>query len=321
MRGKEERVQVWTAYDGAGELVGLFPFFVTAAYRRIPVKALEVWKHRHCFVCTPLVAREHSGAVCDALADWAGSGAGGARTLVLRYQKVLGRLTELFTKRAAERGIPWAIFDRHERAAFESRHPEGADRYAEEQLSQKRLRALRNAVAKFEPEGGSHAEYFQVTPDEVAEISEEFLELEKSGWKGDEGTALGATAADAAFFRETIERGVATGAVYYGRLHLGDSLAAALVDFHAGGQAFAFKIAYNHALRSYTPGLVLELQRVKWLHSPEWRDCSVDSCAAPDNQTFNRLWKNRCNLGSVSCARRGLLGRLVIGLPQLLGSG
>jgi hypothetical protein len=60
----------------------------------------------------------------------------------------------------------------------------------------------------------------------------------------------------------------------------------------AGDGSFAFKIAYDETLARYSPGVLLELFNIDYLHCRSeirW----MDSCAVPGHPMIERLWLDR----------------------------
>ena len=84
----------------------------------------------------------------------------------------------------------------------------------------------------------------------------------------------------------------------------------------AGSGGYAFKTAYDEAFARFSPGVMVEVDRIRALHdSPEvqWMDSFTDA----GNVVLNRLWNERLKIqGLVFPTDK--LGRLALGtLPML----
>ena len=119
----------------------------------------------------------------------------------------------------------------------------------------------------------------------------DFLEIEASGWKGQEGSALAARQESRSFFLR-----VAREAFSRGRLMM--------LALRFNGRPIAVKfnlLDYRELLAQdwlrrdyarYSPGLLLEVENVRRLHARldiEW----MDSCAVAEHFMINRLWLDR----------------------------
>ena len=63
-------------------------------------------------------------------------------------------------------------------------------------------------------------------------------------------------------------------------------------NFVSGQGSFAYKIAFDESLTSFSPGVLLELFNVEHLHEMKgvrW----MDSCTIPDHPMIDRLWSER----------------------------
>lgn len=119
-----------------------------------------------------------------------------------------------------------------------------------------------------------------------------YLQLEAAGWKGEEGTALGESKSQTAFFQQLIHEGSCAGNTEMVGLFLnGEPIAISCLLFLGRG-AYTYKIAYDESYRKYSPGILLMLKIMQRFLSSEEHDW-IDSCAVPDHPMINRLWKDR----------------------------
>lgn len=213
------------------------------------------------------------------------------RTLVLPDLRLDGPLTAVLRKAVAAEGLSIAVCDRRTRAALRPGQPLPARQRRE------RDRLLRR-LALFGPVRFEEAR----EPDAVREGLEEFLALEASGWKGRRRTALAQDRYRAAFAREAVNGLAERGQARVFTLWVGEDAAASLVVLESGGEAAAWKTAYDERFAAAGPGaIVLSLAAERLMADPAIR--LADSCAVPDHAAANRLWR--------SCTE---VGTLVIGL-------
>jgi len=78
----------------------------------------------------------------------------------------------------------------------------------------------------------------------------------------------------------------------------------------SGDELFCFKIAHDESLSGFSPGVLLELDNMTIFHN-ERSERIMDSCADPDNQMINRLWRDRRRIATVLIGRRDVRGRLL----------
>ena len=129
-------------------------------------------------------------------------------------------------------------------------------------------------------------------PGDVACWTQDFLELEKRGWKGVAGTALAANPVERQYFEDIVAAGFERGQLQMLGLFLDNKPVALKCNFLTGGGAYVFKPAYDEAYARHSPGALLELDNIELCHGVKpvlW----MDSCAAPDAPMWNRLWLDR----------------------------
>jgi hypothetical protein len=174
---------------------------------------------------------------------------------------------------------------------------ESAEAYLRDRVSGGKLKELRRLERRLsEQEGG--VQFSALSPQEDVEPAlDTFLEVERSGWKGREGTAISCRPADEAFFREA-----ATGLHGVGELRLHwlqgrERAIAAKCNFVAGEASYAFKIGFAEEYARFSPGVQLEIDNVRRFHA-EPALAWMDSCADPDHPMIDHLWKDRRSIHS-----------------------
>jgi len=144
---------------------------------------------------------------------------------------------------------------------------------------------------------------------------EQFLRLEAAGWKGRAGTALLCRPAHTRFFRDTTARFAAHDRLMLLSLQAGDAVVAQSTALVGGSGLFGFKKAYDEAYASCSPGALLELDVLAWLHHDgrlEW----LDSCSSPEE--FRGALGDRREGNAASIALTPLGTALARALPAAL---
>jgi len=120
-------------------------------------------------------------------------------------------------------------------------------------------------------------------------LIEDFLQLERAGWKGEEGTAMACRSDTEQFFRAVMKNGATQARVRCCGIQ--DEKSQALkVLFTNSRKDFGFKICFDETLHHLSPGSVLEsyLVEQRLAHIPR---IEADSCAKSGAELFTRLWK------------------------------
>jgi CelD/BcsL family acetyltransferase involved in cellulose biosynthesis len=307
-------ITVFGGHQGS-MLLGMLPVHVEEPYGRLPVRHVVNWTHFHCFLGTPLVRqgseREFWTAVLRLLdrSDWA-RGFLHINGLV-EHGPVHRGLVE--AARALRRGC--ATVHRAERALLESEL--GSAAYYENTVRKKKRKELKRLAARLNEIG--RVEFRTISaPEEVQPWAEEFLRLERSGWKGKRGSALACSAATERFFTDTVAGAFANNSLEFLRLDLDGRPIAMLVNFLAAPGSFSFKIAIDEAFARFSPGVLIQIENYRMLDRAgvAW----MDSCAVEDHPMINSLWGERRKIVRVTVALAGPVRRTTFRLCRLAES-
>jgi hypothetical protein len=279
--------------DRAPLLCGIFPLerqnHFQGLSRKLPFKTLRLWKHKYCYLCTPLVREGYGRQVISAFFDWLDAGSHDCSLMEFRFIAGDGQFN----------GLLMDYFERHTKLYYISmyflralfRPKADADTYLCAVLSAKHRKMIRRQERQLSEIG--RLEYDALTTDgDVAMWVEEFLRLEAGGWKGQENTALASDESDKTYFRSIAEEAFRRGRLSMLALRLDGRPIAHKCDFLAGRGMFTFRIAYDENYARNSPGMLLEIENVRRLHDRsqiEW----VDSCNDSFSFMFNRLWPAR----------------------------
>jgi CelD/BcsL family acetyltransferase involved in cellulose biosynthesis len=292
---------------GTARLQGFFPVELLSRFRNLPIRAVRLWQHLHCFLCTPLVRAERAGKTLGALLEWAARDPGAA---VVDFSLVGGDgpFHRLLIQHTDETGSLARVTSSTTRAMW--KRGKDLEVYLSNALSggiRKEYRRQRRRLGEL-----GRLEFITMRQSDAAgDWIEEFMRLEASGWKAREGTALQTNADQRAYVQEVARNGIARGQVLLHGLFLDSRPLAMLLSFHAGGGNFAFKIAYDETFAKYSPGVQVTLDVLAQLHGDS-RFAWIDSCAESNHSMINRLLTDRRTINTVLVSTGGMAGDLMV---------
>src|SRR5262245_7337165 len=304
-------------HDGAPLLCGIFPLEQQNHYqglgRKLPFKTLRLWKHKYCYLCTPLVRAGYGRGVITAFFDWL---AGGDQDCsLMEFNFIAG--DGLFYQTLLD------YFERHARLNYIStyfmralfRPDVDADTYVRSRLRRSR-RELKRIERRLSETG--QLQYLSLEPGQNVDAwVEEFLELEAVSWKGMAGRALIQDEADRQYFVEVAREAFRRGQLRMFALRLDGRPISQHCGFVSGSGAFAFKDAFDERYARFSPGVLLILEILRRLHArPEIR--WMDSCADPFHPTLDRLLSDRRTIQDVVVGTGKSPGDWVVAAAPLL---
>ncbi len=296
----EVRMAVITTSDGL--LVGLMPLTVKPEYGRIPVRNVQNWRHDNVFLGTPMVRRGFEAAFWTSLL---------AALDDRKWATGLLHINGLAENGPVHRGLKAAAkradtVHRVERAMLQSDlDAEGYWTSAVRKKKRKEINRLENRLAEL-----GELQFSTLESDEEAmRWIDDFLVLEKKGWKGEAGSALGCDPAISEFFRASCLGAQRAGKLDFHRLDLDGKPIAMLVNFLTAPGGFSYKIAFDEDYARYSPGVLLERYNLRILDRAdiEW----VDSCASEDHPMINSLWRERRQIVRVTVPLSGWRNRII----------
>jgi CelD/BcsL family acetyltransferase involved in cellulose biosynthesis len=271
-----------------GRLIGLFPLSVKRLDSRLPVKHVSNYAHHNSFLGTPLIAEGQEAAAWGALIDMLDGARWAPGFLHWKELGDGGPVHRGLIEAAAARGRPCDTVYAAERAMLASLL--GPAEYYETTVRKKKRKELKRLQSRLAEQGDIVARRLS-DPAELPQWIDAFLALERSGWKGDAGSALACDAATEGFFRAALTGACEAGRLELLRLDCGERPIAMLVNFMTPPGAFSFKIAFDEEFARYSPGVLIQLDNYAVLDRPDiaW----MDSCAAQDHPMINSLWAER----------------------------
>ncbi len=292
---------LWEGEVGQSRLLGLMPVSAERRYGRWPIPNVQNWLHPNAFLGSPLVRQGYEEAFWRALLVHLDSRPTGGLFLHLNGLAIGGALQNALDTVAHQQDRRIALVYRTERAMLEGNStPEAYYEAAVRAKKRKELRRQKNRLAEigtldFTRNDGSSG---------LDAWAEEFLALEKRGWKGANGSALDCADETRKLFHEAL-----AGAAEQGRLELLDlrldgAPLAMLVNFLCPPAGFSYKTAFDEDYARFSPGVLLQYENLSLLERDEITYC--DSCAVQGHPMIDSLWTGRRAIGRYSVAIGGV---------------
>lgn len=217
-----------------GLLIGILPVSIASRHGRYPLPCVTNWVHRHCFFGAPLVREGQEQAAWTQFLSQLDRQSWAPNFLHLTLINADGPNAAALNVLCAQQRRGLREVHRHYRAMLRS--DLSADAYWEAHMRGKKRKEIRRLQNRLR-EMGTVESRALADPAELPQWCDDFLSLERSGWKGEEGTALADQIADVAFFRETLDAAWKANALDFLRIDLEGKAIAMLVNFRAPGKA------------------------------------------------------------------------------------
>lgn len=302
--------------DGKRSRLRLFmPFTVeTVPFRRRVVRA---WTHPFGPLGTlPLDRDDPEGILRDLFAALRERRHELPDVLVLPDLKIEGPMARLVLAAAGRAGLDVALADETSRAFLDASQASAS--FPDQTLSAKRRREMRRHMRLLSGMGPVSCTTAR-EPAVVREALEEFLTLEASGWKGRARSAMLLDRYRAAFARESVNRLAEHDRVRIFTLRVSGRAVASLVVFVQGGEAVAWKTAYDETHAKASPGFLVAFHASQALLADP-AVVRVDSCAVPDHFVMNRLWRGRLKVATVVIGLTPGMGEEVAAIAAALNA-
>lgn len=270
--GAEKQIRLVTVVE-RGKLVALFPVEIVDSI--LVGRVIKVWKHIHCFLCTPLVSvsvdwRQIIGAVLErqAAAVFVAADHG----LDLSEISLRG-YHELNERPSINAPVDWDLFT----SRFSSKR----------RKEYRRIARNISSLPGYEYQANIHCGL-------VAEIRG-FAELENLGWKGEQGGALLCRPREMRFYDELARKCEGTGILRFTRISINEEVIAISFAIYCGSKVFELKTTFNERYKRFAPGIALELENIR--NYERVQTTFVDSCTSSDNFAIGKMWPDKILLG------------------------
>jgi hypothetical protein len=279
--------------DRTGDLVGLFPFrrrFIAP----FPWTVARGAENSQQFSGIPLVAPGSAAFAIDAWLETLKSGSV-PRFWALGNVSLEGEFAQTVMKAAGAHGLKTVTVLPYDRP-YLARHPEGFAGHCTDVVSKSRQQDIRRNLRRLREMGELSFER-AVEPGLVAERLDQFLVMERSGWKGQQGSALLCDPAEGIFARRAFS-GADNSALRASidSLLLDGEPIAMSVNIACGSSAFTPKCAHDERFRKQSPGLVLEYLIVERFYSDDTFS-DMDAATTTGGHVVQGLWNGRKRMG------------------------
>ncbi len=292
----------------AGQLVGLMPVYMAGRYAGLPIHNCQNWLNYNAFLGTPLIAKGYERAFWAGILRQLDICPGNALFLHLTGMAVDGPVAKALEAECSATGRRFALFHREERALLE--RGLSPDAYLEATLRGKKRKELRRQQNRLAELG--KLEFQRSDGREGLDgWIEEFLLLERRGWKGANGSALDCSDSTRSLFRAALHGAASDGKLELLALRLDGRAIAMLVTFLTPPGAFSFKTAFDEDYARFSPGVLLQIHNLALLEHAGIAWC--DSCAAQDHPMIDSIWSGRRAIGRYSVAIGGPVRRAAFG--------
>lgn len=290
----------WAGVPYKSDLLGLLPVGPTKQFGRWPVPHIQNWAHHNCFLGTPLVRSGFENQFwCELFKaldekSWPGF-------LHINGLTIGGPLDGSLRAACLRQKRRCDLVFSEARAVLEGYG--NAAQYYEDTVRPKKRKELRRQSNRL-AELGEVTFCHQTDDGGLKNWIIEFLQLERRGWKGTNGSALDCDSQTRRFFKDTLALAADAGQLERHDLRLDGKPLAMLVNFISCHGSFSFKTAYDEEYSRFSPGVLLQLENLKILERPgiDW----MDSCAAQDHPMIDKIWSGRRHVGRFSIELKGL---------------
>jgi hypothetical protein len=273
-------------------LAALIPFTRSKIETPLLGTAARAWQTDYTFSCTPLLDCTRSADAAAALVDLLGTIHQGEWVIPVVNRQ--GAACRALIEALEKDGRPWQFSNVFERAMLDYAGP--FEDHMQTHLSSKRRRDLARNRRRLEEIGTVAHEVYRFG-EGLDHAIQAFLKIEASGWKGKRGTALACRAATRQFARDAFTGDAANSICRADTLTLnGTPIAVSLVVF-AGSTGFTVKCTYDESYRSYSAGLLLEIEVIRSFLTERWAS-RIDG-ATNGAHVIDSLWPGRIEVGDL----------------------
>lgn len=283
----QENIRIATVVNAGGRLDGLLPLRIAPRYGRVPVRHVSNWQHPNMFLGAPLVRRGQERRFWRALLESLDHAPWAPGFLHLSGLAEGDTVHQALAEACAERGRPCDVVLRQIRPLAQPTGP--LEEYHAANVPSKRRAELRRKRRRLEELGRVETRALS-SADEADDWSAAFVALERSGWKGRAGSALGCDGGTDRFFREVLREAAKRGRLQFLRLDLDGQPIAMQTSLLSRPGAFGFKACFDEAYARFSPGLLLQTDALldHWPEGIAWHD----SCSA-DDHPVSALWSEQ----------------------------
>jgi len=292
--------QVVTIYHG-GLLIGLLVVRGDLGYAKLPVPFWRTALHYEQYLGTPLVRAGFEDRFAAGLCGWLDTARADHCFIALTLMTGEGMIADAIAAHCAAEKRPRMALNRFQRAAI-ALDPHSQNAPADP-VGSGRRKSLRRAMQGLAAQGEVRIERLALEAD-IAVWLEDFLNLENTGWKRDNGSSILACPMETALYRQMVASAFERGSLNFFRLCVAGKPIAYTLDIAAAPHVYCLKSAFDQAFKKHSPGVIMEYETLKY-YRQQTGFTQVDSCTAPDNGLLNELWPDRKSIVDMMICRKG----------------
>jgi Acetyltransferase (GNAT) domain len=169
------------------------------------------------------------------------------------------------------------------------------DEWLQTNFEQKRRKELKRQRTRLSEQGQLESVSLQ-SGEDLDEFLRAFLSLERAGWKGTRGTAIGNNVTMASAMGNGLRAMHDKGRLRFWQINFDGKAIASLFALVDDGEATLGKIAYDESFAKYSPGVLIILDATQSLFAEPDLELA-DSNAIPGHPMIDRIWRDR-----IACA-------------------
>jgi CelD/BcsL family acetyltransferase involved in cellulose biosynthesis len=282
--------------DAGGGLVGLWPLgsarvLPGLGILRSPLVPL------YDLSGNPLVAADKAAEVVRAMVLELRKPSVRPRVMMLRNLQAEGPVWDTLQLLQRDALISVKTLEQWERAILDRSAAATADLYIGQNLSSgnaKKLRRKRRTLEGLGPLSLVIHEH----PDSINSAFDRFLNLEASGWKGRNGTALKQRPDDKRYVLGVLHAMAGVDRAFVSELRMGEKSIASGLFLRCGKEAFFWKTAYDETFASQSPGVIFDIMLTQWLYGQPWFQ-RLDTGSDDSTLPATLIWKQRRPMANV----------------------
>jgi CelD/BcsL family acetyltransferase involved in cellulose biosynthesis len=281
--------------DGEGSIIGLWPMVTTRVLPRIRILRSPLVP-LFDLSGNPLIGADRALDVMRAMMLKLRQSSP-TRVLMLRNLQAAGPVWDALHILQKDGLISITHLEQWERAMLDRSAAATAEDYIVQSLSsgnRKQLRRKRKALE----ENGPLSLVIHDRPDSISGAFDRFLDLETSGWKGRNGTALKQKPDDASYVLGVMRAMAGVDRAFIAELHMDGKTIASGFFLSCGAEAFFWKTTYDETFASHSPGVIFDLMLTQWLYDQPWFQ-RLDTGSDDSIDPSTLIWKQRRPMANV----------------------
>lgn len=176
----------------------------------------------------------------------------------------------------------------------------------EAHLKPDRRSDLRRARRIAEKIGLFKCEILSPDPVRAPALIEEVFQVEATGWKGSNGSALATDPIRGAFFRRYTQTAAEQGKLRLAFLRLGGQAAAAQIAIESGGRFSLLRAGYHGAFSRCSPGILLTMESIRYASRRGLQSYEFNGEVEPWTRVWTKEERACCSIRTYPFQLRGL---------------